>query len=197
MSKTLLNGLVAAFYTFTWSLIGLILSTVFWPVRAKLIANDGSLLEDMSQFTAVDIGVLFAVLRIGSRGSRTYKEPEPIIDGLIQLICRLSEASPRREQLTRLCIGVLRNMSHTFDPSLSFDNNVSQRFDVLGVGSRGDLPDPELIFDLLMARDIRQCDHPGQVSSVFFYLAAILAEDLHPQVSQSTLCSEEHPADKI
>lgn len=50
------------------------------------------------------------------------------------------------------------------------------------------LPDPETLFDTLMARSGNFRPHPGTLSSVFFYFAAIVTHDIFQTASAKFLC---------
>ncbi|ORY72097.1 heme peroxidase, partial [Pseudomassariella vexata] len=157
--------------------------------------DDDTLVGELSLLTLSDINTLQDFMSAEVNGE--HNDSHMLVEHLIQVLCKLPQTSPRRKQLTDTFIRTIWNglphppprtftyLSSYREPTLDIRSSYgvgsagSQYSRMVPVGIRqGGLPDPGLIFDLLMARDGRKRDHPSKISSMLLYLAFIIKDDL-------------------
>ncbi|KAL6875116.1 heme peroxidase [Trichoderma novae-zelandiae] len=164
-----------------------------------VVRNRPSLMQDLSAITFSDLKTLKAIIISKLKGETQADDKTMIMEKTIQLVAALPGGSRRQEKLTNMFIDELwYSLDHPpllymgdqfrFRQADGSNNNPllpklgaagtpysrSCRPAVVPLGAR---PDPEAIFEGIMARD-KFIRNPNNVSSILWYWATIIIHDL-------------------
>jgi len=159
-------------------------------------------LEDLKRLGFEDLETLLAFLNASVHG--VTDDSELLLERVIQLLAKLPHTS---EEGAKLQDGFIHSLwegldhppmtnlgeehryreadgskNNIFMPHLGAANQPYARTTPPLTYQSPSLPDPEIIFDTLMAREKFE-PHPNRISSVLFYLATIIIHDIFQTVS--------------
>ncbi|KAJ4861751.1 hypothetical protein T069G_02705 [Trichoderma breve] len=165
----------------------------------QVVRNRPSLMQDLSTITFQDLKTLKAIITAKLKGETQSDDKTMIMEKTIQLVAALPGGSKRQEQLTNMFIDELwYSLEHPpllymgdqfrFRQADGSNNNpIMPKLGAAGtpysrsvhpsVVPLGALPDPEAIFESIMARD-KFIKNPNNVSSILWYWATIIIHDL-------------------
>ncbi|KAJ5635758.1 Psi-producing oxygenase A [Penicillium longicatenatum] len=168
--------------------------------------------KDLGHFNLKDVKTVIEVAKDAVTGE-PWNDREYIMERVIQLAAGLPSTSKNGKELTNTFLGTLwKDLQHPPISYLGRDSSY-RKADGSGnnpfwpnIGAAGtpyarsvrptivqpvDRPDPETLFDTLLARKEFK-EHPNKISSVLFYLASIIIHDLFqtdPTTGTSSLTS--------
>ncbi|KAG6027330.1 hypothetical protein E4U41_000966 [Claviceps citrina] len=157
------------------------------------------LVQDLRSFGLRDLKTLKDIMTAKLKGETLQDDKTMIMERTIQLVATMPKKSKRREVLTNSFIDQLWNslqhppllyMGDTFkyrQPDGSNNNPLLPRLGAAGTpysrtvkpgpANMGALPDPEAVYEAVMARDVFR-KNPNNVSSILWYWATIVIHDL-------------------
>ncbi|KAH8127213.1 heme peroxidase [Trichoderma asperelloides] len=165
----------------------------------KKVVNRPTLMQDLSTITFSDLKTLKAIILSKLKGETQSDDKTMIMEKTIQLVAALPNGSKRQEVLTNMFIDELwysldhppllymgdqfrfrqadGSNNNPLMPKLGAAGTPYSRSVRPGVVPLGALPDPEAIYESLMARD-KFIKNPNNVSSILWYWATIIIHDL-------------------
>ncbi|KAL6892999.1 heme peroxidase [Trichoderma longibrachiatum] len=158
-----------------------------------------TVMQDLSTLTMSDLKTLKAIIIAKLKGEMHADDKTMIMEKTIQLVARLPGSSKRQEKLTNIFIDELwysldhppllymgdqfrfrqadGSNNNPLMPKLGAAGTPYSRSCRPGVMPLGAMPDPEAIFEGIMARD-KFIKNPNNVSSILWYWATIIIHDL-------------------
>ncbi|KAL7951716.1 heme peroxidase [Trichoderma barbatum] len=165
----------------------------------QVVRNRPSLMQDLSAITFQDLKTLKAIITSKLKGETQADDKTMIMERTIQLVAELPSGSKRQEMLTNIFIDELwysldhppllymgdqfrfrqadGSNNNPLMPKLGAAGTPYSRSCRPGVMQLGAMPDPEAIFESIMARD-KFIKNPNNVSSILWYWATIIIHDL-------------------
>ncbi|KAG6012087.1 hypothetical protein E4U43_007946 [Claviceps pusilla] len=157
------------------------------------------IIQDVRSFSRGDFKTLKDIIIAKLKGETLQNDKTMIMERTIQLVAMMPKKSKRQEALTNTFIDQLWNsldhppllyMGDEFkyrQPDGSNNNPLLPRLGAAGTpysrtvkpgpANMGSLPDPEAIYEAVMARDVFK-KNPNNVSSIMWYWATIVIHDL-------------------
>ncbi|KAG5978462.1 hypothetical protein E4U55_006209 [Claviceps digitariae] len=158
-----------------------------------------SIIQDLKSFGLADLKTLKDIITAKVKGETLQNDKTMIMERTIQLVSMMPKKSKRQEALTNSFIDQLWNsldhppllyMGDEFkyrQPDGSNNNPLLPKLGAAGTpysrtvkpgsANMGSLPDPEAIYEAVMARDVFK-KNPNNVSSIMWYWATIVIHDL-------------------
>jgi linoleate 8R-lipoxygenase / 9,12-octadecadienoate 8-hydroperoxide 8S-isomerase len=171
-----------------------------------------TLLEDIKSLGFEDLETLLDFMSAAVNG--VQDDNELLLERLVSLLAKLPPTSQEGKQLEGGLIHQLwesldhppahtLHMKYMFREADGSNNNL--QFPLMGAANtpyvrttkpmvyqNPNLPDPNEIFDLLMARGDSWKPHPNKISSVLFYLATIIIHDVFQTVRRDLFKSNKY-----
>ncbi|KAG5949373.1 hypothetical protein E4U53_005905 [Claviceps sorghi] len=167
--------------------------------RYRDILKRPGLIQDLKSFGLGDLKTLKDIIAAKLTGTTLQNDKTMIMERIIQLVATMPRKSKRQEALTNSFIDQLWNsldhppllyMGNEFKYRQPDGSNNNPLFPKLGAAgtpysrtvkpgpaNMGSLPDPEVIYEAVMARDVFK-KNPNNVSSILWYWATIVVHDL-------------------